>query len=71
MKFYDELNSIHEKIEDIIEKEQSTWYPDRELSTNDLTNLEKVFELLGEIINSEPTDDEMMSSFGTKWHDGL
>ena len=19
----------------------------------------------------EPTDDEMMSSFGTKWHDGL
>jgi len=71
MKFYDELDVIHEKIEDIIEKEQSTWYPDRELSTNDLSNLEKVFELLGEIINSEPTDQEMMSSFGTKWHDGL
>ena len=71
MKFYDELDSIHEKIEDIIEKEESTWYPKRQLSSNDLTNLEKVFELLGEIINSEPTDDEMKSSFGTKWHDGL
>ncbi len=22
-------------------------------------------------INYEPSDDEMMSSFGTKWHDGL
>ena len=21
--------------------------------------------------NYEPTDDEVMSSFGTKWHDGL
>ena len=24
-----------------------------------------------EIEDDEPTDDEMMSSFGTKWHDGL
>ena len=24
-----------------------------------------------EIEDNEPTDDEMMSSFGTKWHDGL
>ena len=23
------------------------------------------------IIDDEPTDEEMMSSFGTKWHDGL
>ena len=22
-------------------------------------------------IDDEPTDEEMMSSFGTKWHDGL
>ena len=71
MKFYDELDSIHEKIEDIIEKEQSTWYPNRQLSSNDLIDLEEVFNLLGKIINSEPTDQEMMSSFGTKWHDKL
>ena len=23
------------------------------------------------VIDDEPTDKEMMSSFGTKWHDGL
>ena len=23
------------------------------------------------VIDDEPTDGEMMSSFGTKWHDGL
>ena len=23
------------------------------------------------VIDDEPTDQEMMSSFGTKWHDGL
>ena len=23
------------------------------------------------VIDDEPTDEEMMSSFGTKWHDGL
>ena len=71
MKFYDELNSIHEKIEDIIEKEQSTWYPNRQLSSNDLNRLLDVSNLLEEIEDSEPTDQEMMSSFGTKWHDGL
>ena len=71
MKFYDELDSIHEKIEDIIEKEQSTWYPNRQLLSNDLNRLLDVSNLLEEIEDSEPTDQEMMSSFGTKWHDGL
>ena len=23
------------------------------------------------VIDDDPTDEEMMSSFGTKWHDGL
>ena len=23
------------------------------------------------VIDDEPTDEEMMSSFGTEWHDGL
>ena len=23
------------------------------------------------VIDDEPTDEEMMASFGTKWHDGL
>jgi len=33
--------------------------------------LEEAYELLEQIVNYEPTDQEMMSSFGTKYHDGL
>ena len=29
------------------------------------------FNDIKEIGDDEPTDDEMKSSFGTKWHDGL
>ena len=29
------------------------------------------FSDIKEIEDEEPTDDEMMSSFGTKWHDAL
>ena len=71
MKFYDELNSIRAKIEEIIDTKESTWYPNRQLSSNDLNRLLDVSNLLEEIEDSEPTDQEMMSSFGTKWHDGL
>ena len=71
MKFYDEINSIRSKIEEIIDTEESTWYPNRQLSSNDLNRLLDVSNLLEEIEDSEPTDQEMMSSFGTKWHDGL
>ena len=67
----EQLKTITETIEDLIEKETTTWYPDRELSGSSLTDLEKVYELLEQIVNYEPTDQEMMSSFGTKWHDGL
>ena len=68
---YSKLESIYDSIDDLIEEEESTWYPDRKLSSNHLTDLEEVRDLLGSIINYEPTDQEMMSSFGTKWHDGL
>ena len=71
MKFYDEINSIRAKIEEIIDTEESTWYPNRQLSSNDLNRLLDVSNLLEEIEDSEPTDQEMMSSFGTKWHDRL
>jgi len=68
---YSKLESIYDSINDLIEKEEGTWYPDRKLSSNHLTDLEEVRDLLGHIINDEPTDQEMMASFGTKWHDGL
>ena len=68
---YSKLESIYDFIDDLIEKEEGTWYPDRELSSNHLTDLEEVRDLLGHIIHYEPTDQQMMASFGTKWHDGL
>ena len=32
---------------------------------------EELMPALEQIIYWEPSDDEMMSTFGTKWHDGL
>ena len=68
---YSKLESIYDFIYDLIEEEEGTWYPDRKLPSNQLTDLEEVRDLLGQIINDEPTDQQMMASFGTKWHDGL
>ena len=67
----EQLKTITETIEDLIEKETTTYYPDRELPGSSLTDLEEIYELLENIVNYEPTDQEMMSYFGTKWHDGL
>ena len=71
MSIYLKLESIYDSINDLIEEEEGTWYPDRKLPPNQLTDLEEVRDLLGHIINDEPTDQQMMASFGTKWHDGL
>lgn len=68
---YSKLESIYDSIDDLVEEEEGTWYPDRKLSSNHLTDLEEVRDLLGSIIHYEPTDQEMKSSFGTKWHDAL
>ncbi len=29
------------------------------------------FQAVDDILNAEPSDADMMSAFGTKWHDGL
>ena len=71
MSIYSKLESIYDSIDDLIEEEEGTWYPDRKLPPNQLTDLEEVRNLLGHIINDEPTDQQMMASFGTKWHDEL
>ena len=71
MSIYLKLESIYDSINDQIEEEEGTWYPNRKLSSNHLTDLEEVRDLLGSIIDYEPTDQQMMASFGTKWHDGL
>ena len=68
---YAKLESIYDSIHDLIEEEEGTWCPDRQLPPNQLTDLEEIRDLLGHLINDEPTDQQMMASFGTKWHDGL
>lgn len=55
----EQLKTITETIEDLIEKETTTWYPDRELPTRSLTDLEEVYDLLEQIVNFEPTDEEI------------
>ena len=58
----EQLKAITETIEDLIEKETTTWYPDRELPTRSLTDLEEVYDLLEQIVNYEPTDEEIKGS---------
>ena len=55
---YSKLESIYDSIDDLIEKEEGTWYPDRKLSSNHLNDLEEVRTLLGSIIHYEPNDQE-------------
>ena len=56
---YSKLESIYDSIDDLIEKEEGTWYPDRKLSSNHLTDLEEVRTLLGSIIHYEPNDQRL------------
>ena len=58
----EQLEAITKTIEDLIEKETTTWYPDRELPTRSLTDLEEVYDLLEQIVNFEPTDEEIKGS---------
>jgi len=44
---------------------------DRQISPWDSVIEEELMPAIERIIYWEPSDDEMMSSFGTKWHDGL
>lgn len=49
---------------DWVEQVQGITIPDHQWGT-----IEEIWD--EESKNWEPTDDEMMSAFGTKWHDGL
>jgi len=55
----EQLEAITETIEELIEKETTTWYSDRELPTRSLSDLEEAYELLEQIVNFEPTDEEI------------
>jgi hypothetical protein len=47
----------------------SGWY--LEVILENYNNGWASFQAVDDIMNAEPSDAEMMSAFGTKWHDGL
>jgi len=50
-KVLNELNTISDQLEDLIEKQLNTWYSQRELSGEILKDLETVFNELSKTIN--------------------
>ena len=50
-KILNELNTISDQLEDLIEKQLNTWYSQRELSGEILKDLETVFNELSKTIN--------------------
>ena len=51
IKVLDELNTISDQLEDLIEKQLNTWYSQRELSGEILRDLETVSNELSKTIN--------------------
>ena len=50
-KVFNELNTISDQLEDLIEKQLNTWYSERELSGEILRDLEIVSNELSKTIN--------------------
>ena len=50
-KVLNELNTISDQLEDLIEKQLNTWYSQSELSGEILKDLETVFNELSKTIN--------------------
>tara|TARA_R100000655_G_scaffold53694_1_gene91655 strand:- start:282 stop:464 length:183 start_codon:yes stop_codon:yes gene_type:complete len=50
-KVLNELNTISDQLEDLIEKQLNTWYSERELSGEILRDLETVSNELSKTIN--------------------
>ena len=63
------LAEIQGYLESYLSRQEKLDYPDQEYTHfNDLYD---ALEIIDSIVNYEPTDNEMMSAYGTKWHDHL
>ena len=65
------LDSIHIILKEYIEEQKELHHIDRDINSWQFDKLLELADQLNDIIHYEPTDQEMMSSFGTKWHDAL
>ena len=69
--FLDVLEACHSRIVQIQTEDAKRHPMDEDISNWASVVEEELMPAIERIIYWEPSDDEMMSAFGTKWHDGL
>lgn len=62
------LKEISQYLDSYLSRQESPEAPDQDPNYNVLYD---ALEIIDSVVYYEPTDDQMMSMFGTKWHDGL
>ena len=62
------LKEISQYLDSYLSRQESLDAPDQDPNYNVLYD---ALEIIDSIVNYEPTDNEMMSAYGTKWHDHL
>ena len=62
------LKEISQYLDSYLSRQESLEAPDQAPNYNVLYD---ALEIIDSVVYYEPTDDQMMSMFGTKWHDGL
>jgi hypothetical protein len=62
------LKEISQYLDSYLSRQESLDAPDQDPNYNSLYD---ALEIIDSVVYYEPTDDEMMGMFGTKWHDGL
>ena len=63
------LADIHNYLDSYITRQEKLDIRDQEFTN--FNELYEALDIIDSIVNYEPTDTEMQSAFGTKWHDGL
>ena len=69
--FLSVLDACHSRILEIQKEDDKRHQMDSEIDPWRHVLEEELMPALERIVYWEPSDDEMMSAFGTKWHDGL
>ena len=62
------LKEISQYLDSYLSRQESLEAPDQDPNYNVLYD---ALEIIDSVVYYAPTDDQMMSMFGTKWHDGL
>ena len=62
------LKEISQYLDSYLSRQESLDAPDQDPNYNVLYD---ALEIIDSVVYYEPTDDQMMSMFGTKWNDGL